>query len=210
MAPERPVLQPLKTPKTPKTPTLPSEIQCVSQSDTKTDKPMPKPITPPLAYTQFLKAMKPEIQSPISPAAGFSRYPIEKLGTPSTTTTTSVSFPHGGEFVTSESGSPESPVTTPLSAKSPHGRKRLRVSTVLAARKAMSPATASPRSASTVAYSPYSPAEWRMRYLDGPQLPAGKSVTVREVITRTVTYRRASLEPTPQAKRRRTSATPQA
>lgn len=210
MAPAKPVLHPLKTPKTA---TFPSEIHnasLLSRSDTKNENPLTTPITPPVAYTDFLKALTPVFNSPVSPAISFSKYPIEKLSTSHSqpSTATSVSFPNGGDFVRSATISPDSPYAPSLSAKSfGNGRKRLRISTAKTCNKILSPATDSPMSAST-AYSPFSPSDWKIRYLDGPRSSTGKPVSVRQVVTRTVTYKRTPLDPPPKGKRRKASASP--
>lgn len=207
----KPVLQPLQTPKTSTFPSEEIPRAHPSKADSKADeeKSLLSPITPPVAYTEFLKAMTPIFHSPVSPAMSFSRcLPIERLPVSATSvsqpsTATSVSFPEDVDFVKSETISPESP---PPSAKSVGGRKRLRISTAkAAARKGVD----SPRSAAA-SCSPFSPADWKVRYFDGPRQSTGKSVSIRQVVTRTVTYRQTSLEPAPKGKRRRTSVTPQA
>lgn len=208
MAPSKPVLPPLKTPKTA---TFPSELHndsLYSRSDIKTENSLTTPITPPLAYTEFLKALTPVFNSPISPAASFSKFPIEKMmaSISQPSTATSVSFPNGGDFVKSATISPDSPYAPPISARSfSSGRKRLRISTAKACGKEMSPTTDSPLSATT-AYSPFSPADWKLRYMEGSRSATVKPVSVRQVVTRTITYKRTPLDPPPKGKRRRTSS----
>lgn len=169
MAPSKPVLHPLKTPKTA---TFPSELHndsLYSRSDIKTENSLTTPITPPLAYTEFLKALTPVFNSPISPAVSLSKFPFEKMtaSISQPSTATSVSFPNGGDFVKSATISPDSPYAPPISARSfSSGRKRLRISTAKACGKALSPTTDSPLSATT-AYSPFSPSDWKLRYLEG-------------------------------------------
>lgn len=215
MAPSKPVLYPLKTPKTA---TFPSELHTPSissRSDTKTEIPLSTPITPPLAYTEFLKALTPVFNSPISPAMSFSKFPVEKVPTSISqpSTATSVSFPSNIEFAKSAKSasiSPESPFPPSLPSKPANsGRKRLRISTTKACGKGYTPAAESPMSAKT-AYSPFSPSDWKLRYLEGPRSASSKHVSVRQVVTRTVTYKRTPLDPPPKGKRRKASASPQA
>jgi hypothetical protein len=80
----------------------------------------------------------------------------------------------------------------------------LRISTAKACGKALSPSNDSPLS-STTAYSPFSPSDWKLRYLEGSRSATVKPVSVRQVVTRTVTYKRTPLDPPPKGKRRRTS-----
>jgi hypothetical protein len=207
MAPRKPVLHPLKTPKSA---TFPSEIHsgCLSSlSDTKREDAMSTPITPPLAYTEFLKALTPVFTSPISPGVSFPKYPIEKsyTSTSQPSTATSVSFP-SEELIKSATFSPQSPHVPPRSAKGPSGRRRLKLSPVKVSAKAFTPTTDSPKTASIIR-SPFSPSDWKIRYFDAPRSSCGKPVSVRQVVTRTVTYKRTPLDPPPKGKRRKTNET---
>lgn len=90
---------------------------------------------------------------------------------------------------------PPSPFVRPHSARSP---RRLHIP-----QSPFSPARPSPLSARSLhsPYSPFSPAgDWEL----GNRTPgSAKSVSVRQVVTRTVTYARTPLEPAPKGKRRK-------
>lgn len=195
----KPVLHPLKTPKTA---TFPSEIHtATSHPDIKFEDVSSTPISPPLAYTEFLKALTPAF-SPMSPAIGSPKFPIHKARTTTSqpSTATSTSFPVA-DFARSATISPQSPV----SARSFTGRRRLRISTSKASSKNMSPTTDSPLSAlSASACSPFSPSDWKLHYSGLNRSSTSKPVSVRQVVTRTVTYKRTPLEPPPRGKRRKT------
>lgn len=203
MAPTKPLLHPLKTPKTA---TFPSELHAgpSSRPDIKCEDASSTPISPPLAYTEFLKALTPAF-SPMSPGMNFPKFPVDKSRTPISqpSTATSTSFP-GREFSRSETLSPQSPV----SARSFRDRRRLRISTTRASSKNLSPTTDSPLSAlsASAAYSPFSPADWKLHYSGLPRSSTSKPVSVRQVVTRTVTYKRTPLEPAPRGKRRKTNS----
>ncbi|KAL1989144.1 hypothetical protein VTN96DRAFT_3691 [Rasamsonia emersonii] len=207
MAPTKPTLHPLKTPKST---TFPSEIQSgslSSPSDTKREDAMSTPITPPVAYAEFLKALTPVFTSPVSPGTSFPKFPIERTYTstsqPSSATTGS--FPSGDAIKSaSATFSPQSPTAPPLSAKGSSARRRLKISPVKGPSTAFSPTTDSPKSASTVK-SPFSPSDWKLRYFETTRSTSGKPVSVRQVVTRTVTYKRTPLDPPPKGKRRKTN-----
>lgn len=200
MTPPKPTLHPLKTPRSA---TFPSEIQ---KSDVKREDTSSTPITPPVAYTEFLKALTPVFTSPVSPETSFPKFPIERSCTsksqPSTATT--CSFPN--DAIKSASGivSPQSPTAPVLPAKGSGTRRRLKISPVKTSAKAFSPTTESPKSASTIR-SPFSPSDWKLRYFEAPASACGKPVSVRQVVTRTVTYKRTPLHPPPKGKRRKTN-----
>ncbi|KAL1964634.1 hypothetical protein VTN77DRAFT_6808 [Rasamsonia byssochlamydoides] len=201
MTPAKPTLHPLKTPRSA---TFPSEIR---KSDAKREEGISTPITPPLAYTEFLKALTPVFTSPVSPGTSFPKFPIEKAYTsasqPSTATTGSFS---SGDAIKSASTnfSPQSPTAPVLSAKGSSTRRRLKISPVKGSAKAFSPTTDSPQSASTIR-SPFSPSDWKLRYFEAPISECGKPVSLRQVVTRTVTYKRTPLDPPPKGKRRKTN-----
>ncbi|KAH8700281.1 hypothetical protein BGW36DRAFT_126130 [Talaromyces proteolyticus] len=209
MAPTKPILHPLKTPKST---TFPSEIHdgpASARPDIKHEDSSATPISPPLAYTEFLKALTPVFNSPMSPAMSFPKFPIEKSRTPTSqpSTASSASFP-SSDFIKSATISPQSP----MSAKSFSGRRRLRISTAKVCGKTFSPttpATDSPLSAlsalsATSMCSPFSPSDWKLHYSDVSRNSTGKPVSVRQVVTRTVTYKRTPLDPPPRGKRRKT------
>lgn len=55
--------------------------------------------------------------------------------------------------------------------------------------------------------SPFSPADWyvegKARYFEPPRSGCHRPVSVRQVVTRTVTYTRTPLDPAPKGKRRK-------
>lgn len=210
----KPELAPLKTPKTA---TLPSQLprspasgllEVVKQEDdTKT------PITPPTAYTDFLKALSPAISTP-----GSSRSPsFSDKGSPRSTPSTQpssagsscLSCTYDPHKSSSAPIVPPSPfVRPPNSARTPTALRKLRIPQSPAVH---SPATDSPKS--SAARSPFSPADWvlegKTRYYGSPRSARSgchRPVSVRQVVTRTVTYTRSPvtpLEPAPRGKRRK-------
>jgi hypothetical protein len=176
MSPAKPILHPLKTPRTA---SFPSEIHSgslSSLSDIKREDAASTPISPPLSYTEFLKALTPVFTSPVSPGISFPKCPVDKgLSTsysqPSTATSSSFSTGNGLKSAKSVSHASEpSPMDPPRSARvpGPSPRRRLRISTVKNPIKTFSPLTDSPRSA-TALRSPFSPTEWKLRYFDSPR-----------------------------------------
>lgn len=212
MAPSKPVLHPLKTPKSM---TFPSEMHgspltAGSETIKREQGGSATPITPPLAYTEFLKALTPAF-SPASASTEFPRFTFEKrrpspISIPSSATSTPLS---AGPKTTSAAIPPPSPAVapspaaaSPQSAKLPTTLRRLRIPPSCV----WSPVSDSPQSART-ARSPFSPSDWKVRYIETPRSAGEKSVSVRQVVTRTVTYKRTPLDPPPKgkAKRRKTS-----
>lgn len=218
--PSKPILPPLKTPKNM---SFPSELHdsplTGSSENVITIKREPgtgntsgngsgsgtaTPITPPQAYTDFLKALTPIFSSPVSAGVNFPKYPFDKLSPAShsvPTSATSVHFPTRDTTskTTSISLPPPSPARAPQSAREPAPLKRLRIPTSFV----FSPATDSPHSARTIR-SPFSPSDWKIRYLESPRSAGPTTVSVRQVVTRTVTYKRTQLDPPPKGKRRKT------
>ncbi|KAL2215451.1 hypothetical protein M432DRAFT_128618 [Thermoascus aurantiacus ATCC 26904] len=198
MGPTKPTLPPLKTPKSA---TFPSELHTGRSDSIKREDSSSTPITPPLAYTEFLKALTPVFTSPVSAGVTFPKFPIEKSeqSTTQPSPATSGSF-SSGDAIKSASASlpPPSPFAAPHSAKSPGALRRLRIPQSLA----YSPVTDSPKSATTIR-SPFSPSEWKLRYFEAPSSACGKPVCVRQVVTRTVTYKRTPLDPPPKGKGKR-------
>ncbi|KAL1998255.1 hypothetical protein VTN02DRAFT_6540 [Thermoascus thermophilus] len=196
MGPPKPTLHPLKTPRSA---TFPSELHSSRSDSVKREDGSSTPITPPLAYTEFLKALTPVFTSPVSAGVTFPKFPIERPeDSPATQPST------GGDAIRSASAAlpPPSPFAAPHSAKSPGALRRLRIPQSLA----YSPVTDSPKSA-TIIRSPFSPSDWKLRYCEAPRGACGKPVSVRQVVTRTVTYKRTQLDPPPKGKgkRRKTS-----
>ncbi|KAI9924574.1 hypothetical protein MW887_006847 [Aspergillus wentii] len=215
MAPQKPTLPPLQTPKNMN---FPSELydsplpSCTDSIKPDYDYPISSAsITPPPAYTEFLKSLSSVYTSPASATtSSFPRYPFDHprpspISVPSSTT--SASFPTASRSI-SRYGSTSIPPPSPASAVAapPHSARgsgprprhlRLPPSYI------HSPSVESPRSASTIR-SPYSPSDWKMRHLDSPRSADGRSFSVRQVVTQTITYKRAPpLHPPPPGKRKR-------
>ncbi|KAJ6138066.1 hypothetical protein N7471_004552 [Penicillium samsonianum] len=230
MPARKPDLHPLKTPKTF---IFPSEIHKDSKTltvdDIKREDGSATPITPPLAYTDFLNALTPVFTSPIS-AGGFPKFPIEKsdpspISQPSTATSPALSSEVSVKSPTTPAISlpPPSPCTV-KSAKAPPALRRLRIPQSLKSFSSRdSPRTATPCSATPYSAGPYSatqwsalprsaaslrspfsPSDWKLRYLETPRSATTKAVSVRQVVTRTITYKRTPLDPPPKGKRRKT------
>lgn len=219
----KPFLHPLKTPKSA---TFPSELHDEILSSTsdavKPELSSSTPITPPTAYTDFLKAYTPVFTSPASAGVTFPRFPLDnksssnsnsnKLAPPASATTSSTSQPASavsGSFTFNEPiksataalPPPMPSAGTPRSArKDPSSLRRLRIPP---SSMSFSPSTDSPRSATTIR-SPFSPSDWKLRYLEPPRsATTGRPINVRQVVTRTVTYKRTQLDAPPKGKRRK-------
>ena len=216
---ERPVLPPLQTPKTA---TFPSEILASplpsSIISVKREEDLRTPITPPIAYTDFLKTLTPVLSS-ASPHSALPRtFSFDESSNKSTpftepSTATSSNFPscrcenHKSPSA-STSCAPSSPYFRPPSARSPTGLRRLRIPPS----PLCSPGNDSPRSSNlSTMRSPFSPADWALdssghRYFETPRSACVRPVSVRSVVTRTVTYKRTpSLEAAPKGKKRKFS-----
>jgi hypothetical protein len=200
---EKPSLHPLKTPKTA---TFPSELHKspypAFTDFIKKEEGLKTPITPPLAYTEFLKALTPVLTSPMS-AGVFSEKSSGKSTPTSQPSSASTSCYCACDGRTPNSAVPPSPFVAPRSARTPTDLRRLRIP---ASSPLYSPIE-SPRSSS--ARSPYSPSDWSLdagiRYFDRPRSGVIRPVSVRQVVTRTVTYKRTDLDPAPKGKRRKTN-----
>lgn len=215
MATGKPQLPALKTPVSA---TYPSEIASpmactptyIKQEDLKT------PITPPAAYVDFLKAFSPTLMTPTT--GDRSSFPDDKLPakvpsasqppptnrTMSSTSTASIASTASDKSNCSCScdnhksphvATPRSPFAHPLSARSP---RRLRIP-----QSPYSPATRSPLSAASITstYSAMSPRDWEQG--KAGMSSSMRAVSVRQVVTRTVTYSRTPLDPAPKGKRRK-------
>ncbi|KAL8636550.1 MAG: hypothetical protein Q9228_006061 [Teloschistes exilis] len=198
--------------KTPSSMTLPSELprspapgmlDVIKQEDD-----LKTPITPPQAYTEFLKALSPAISSPgTARSASFSSSGKSTPSTqPSSAGSSCLSCTYEPHKTTTTSSSapmiPPSPyMRPPNSARTPTALRRLRIPQS----PVCSPATDSPKSAAT--RSPFSPADWyfegKTRYYEPPRTGSHRPVSVRQVVTRTVTYTRTPLDPAPKGKRRK-------
>ncbi|KAL8743772.1 MAG: hypothetical protein Q9190_003901 [Brigantiaea leucoxantha] len=194
--------------KTPKSATLPSEISrspvlgllgVVKQEDD-----IKTPITPPQAYTEFLKALSPAVSSPDtsrSPSFSFSGKSTPSTQ-PSSAGSSCLSCTYDPHKPSSAPVVPPSPyMHPPSSARTPTALRRLRIPQS----PVCSPATDSPKSGAM--RSPFSPADWylegKTRYFDSPRSGCHRPVSVRQVVTRTVTYTRTPLDPAPKGKRRK-------
>ncbi|KAJ5550418.1 hypothetical protein N7535_001641 [Penicillium sp. DV-2018c] len=209
----KPTLPPLKTPKTM---TFPSELHdtpltagpFTAGSDIiKREEGSSTPITPPQSYTEFLKALTPVFTSPLSAGVESSKFKYEKrrpspISVPSSATGTCLSARESFK-VNSATLPPPSPAPSPQSARPSSSLRRLRIPQTCI----WSPVTDTPGSARTIR-SPFSPSDWKIRYIETPRSAGAKSVSVRQVVTRTVTYKRTHLDPPPRGKRRKTSESP--
>ncbi|KAK4696338.1 hypothetical protein P7C71_g1553, partial [Lecanoromycetidae sp. Uapishka_2] len=202
----------------PKSATLPSEfpksplrsgrLDVIKQEDD-----LKTPITPPQAYMEFLKALSPAVSTPSTGRSPiFDR--VSGKSTPITQPSSAASCMcsgHDSVKPTSASASmvPPSPyMRPPNSARTPTALRRLRIPQS----PAWSPATDSPKSSalSSSMRSPFSPADWvidgKTRYYEAPRSGTHKPASVRQVITKTVTYTRTPvtpLDPAPKGKKRR-------
>ncbi|KAL9597780.1 MAG: hypothetical protein Q9219_004907 [cf. Caloplaca sp. 3 TL-2023] len=193
--------------KTPSTATLPSELprspapgmlNVIKKEDDLTT-----PITPPQAYTEFLKALSPAVSSPGTAASPiFSSGKSTPSTQPSSAGSSCLSCTYDPHKTSSAPIVPPSPyMRPPNSARTPTALRRLRIPQS----PIYSPATDSPRSASM--RSPFSYADWHLegktRHFESPRTGCHRPVSVRQVVTRTVTYTRTPLDPAPKGKRRK-------
>ncbi|EEH35388.1 hypothetical protein PAAG_06435 [Paracoccidioides lutzii Pb01] len=174
------------------------------------------PITPPVAYIDFLKSVTPVLASPMKTASpvfsetssGYSSptsQPSTANGTHSCTC--DIHKPHKLPAI---SIPPPSPFAHPRSARTPKSLHAQRIpaspATVRSPMSASSPKSATCMSARS--QSQFSPSDWCVspgaRFFDPPRSSSGRPVCVRHVVTRTVTYKRTPLEPAPKGKRRKT------
>lgn len=203
----KPSLHPLKTPKSA---TFPSELHkspLPGLTDIiKQEEGLKTPITPPVAYTDFLKALTPVLSSPMSAGVGFFSDKSSGKSTPTSqpSTASSTCFCHcENQKSPNVAVPPPSPFVYPRSARTPTSLRRLRIPQS----PLYSPGADSPMSANM--RSPYSPSDWMLegnaRYIDAPRSACIRPVNVRQVVTRTVTYKRTPLDPAPKGKRRKTN-----
>ncbi|BCR83285.1 uncharacterized protein ACHE_10687S [Aspergillus chevalieri] len=243
--PAKPFLHPLKTPKTA---TFPSELHDdintaktpSTISDTiKYEPGTATPITPPTAYTEFLKALTPVFTSPVSAGTSFPRFQFDKPAgpagqgpaqgptsapTPTSTTTSQPASAVSGTFGFHEREPPVKSATLPPPPATATGTgpysgpggirkhqslRRLRIPPSMHLSPITTAASDAPRSATTLR-SPFSPGDWKLRYMEPRSATTttstgggGRSVSVRQVVTRTVTYKRMQLEAPPKGKGKR-------
>lgn len=217
-ATKKPLLPPLQTPQTA---SFPSEIVETPLSALppaiKLEHGLKTPITPPVAYTEFLKALTPILTSPKQTPAlprslSSESAPGRETPTSGQSTSSSFSFSRQDTHKFTSPSVPQPPssfVRANSAARTPTSLRRLTIP--------QSPA-GSPRSAATMstagltsamARSPFSPADWNLdsngrRYFEQPRSATVRPVSVRSVVTRTVVYKRTPpLEPAPKGKKRK-------
>lgn len=214
MGPEKPILHPLKTPKTTVFPSeLLSDSSTPSSDRVKHSDDMSTPITPPTAYTEFLKTLTPVFNSPVSASMSFPSFPSFPLDKPPNCRdpTSQPASAVAGSFAFREPDksapatsfplpSPKSAAATSTGAGTGKNvrLRRLRI-------PPLSPPAQSPRSATTIR-SPFSPSDWKdwkVQQLETPRSATGRHVSMRQVVTRTVTFKRTQLEAPPRGKRRK-------
>ncbi|KAL4886921.1 hypothetical protein BJY04DRAFT_212891 [Aspergillus karnatakaensis] len=213
----KPVLPPLKTPSNI---TFPSELHSDSSaSSSKHEDSSSTPITPPAAYTEFLKAFTPIFSSPASAeGVDFSKYRFDRPNVysarsqPSSAVSGSFNFNEPARSATT-SLPPSTPFAPPHPRRELSNLRRLRIPPALRHSptsadplRSAGPRSAGPRSATSAGY-PYSPVDWRQRYFDAPRSANPRSSTqkmsVRHVITHTITYKTTELDAPPKGKRRK-------
>ncbi|KAI9676265.1 MAG: hypothetical protein M1829_003094 [Trizodia sp. TS-e1964] len=205
----KPTLHPLQTPKTA---SFPSEISSPLPSGVidlvKQEPGVKTPITPPLAYTDFLKSLS-------SPTGLLAKTPTSaptSAASPSSASTTGIpaiccscECEHHKTPKSAIPPSPLYPLSAPATATGPcYRRFRTPASPLYSPASARSATLRSPFSAIR------SPADWgewdagKIRFLDAPLAGSTRPVSVRQVVTRTVTYKsRCNLAPAPKGKKRR-------
>lgn len=214
MAPAKPVLHPLKTPKNMN---FPSEMRertyqtsCLdcrhNNGDAKQDEDedTEMAITPPPAYTEFLNTFSPIFASPATSRANFSKYMLDR---PRPSPTSEPSSAVTGTFPPASASSKHIPSavapypSAQWSSKSPKHQRRSHLPPPYLYSPAT--ATASPRSAYPVRSPlPFSPSEWRWKHVESPVSENG-TFSIRQVVTTTITLKRApQLDPPPPGKRR--------
>ncbi|KAK2746673.1 hypothetical protein FQN57_003017 [Myotisia sp. PD_48] len=210
-----PSAKPVLALKTPKSAAFPSELHDSPLFSSKTESIkhdfMKTPITPPQAYTDFLRTLTPILTSPAPLSANKDK-----------DTFSSFSYPNSAYLTSSAcmTCQHKSPIpATPASATSPvhihhhhyhqcdkprHAPRSVKPVIRRLSPKA-SPSTASPSSGCIK--SPLSNSESSTE-TGTTQYPTCSScsrpVRVRHVVTRTITYKRTPLEPAPKGKRRKT------
>lgn len=198
----KPILPPLKTPKSATFPSefhddCPSSISDAIKQEEDLLNPKSTPITPqsaiPNSYLKFLEDYN--TKSPLKTSSSSS------TSQPASAMSGSFSL---GDYVRSPTVSlpPPTPASAVPSRRNLPVPRRLRIPPSLK----YSPTTDSPKSATSLRtpFSPFSPSgDWRIRYLDPPRSATGKPVSVKQVVTRTVTYKRTHLDAPPKGKRRK-------
>jgi hypothetical protein len=197
MGPSKPALPPLKTPKSV---TFPSELRENPQGEsTRHREGEPTPISPPPAYTEFLRTFSPSFSSPSSAHGSCPRSRLDQVSSSSTSMPSSAMGTSFSVDAASKTGSAAmpSPAATPHSARELQFLQRLRI-----------PDSAASPQTGRAMHSPFSPTEWRFRYAESPRSANGGAVSVRQTTTRrtvTLRYSTPPLDPPPKGKRRKTS-----
>ncbi|KAF3482958.1 uncharacterized protein GIQ15_02282 [Arthroderma uncinatum] len=215
MAPSaKPTLAPLKTSKSP---TFPSELHDSPLFSGKTESIKQEdflrtPITPPMAYTDFLKVVTPIVASPSSARdKSFDRLAAAMSHT-SATSPYFCSCSNACRKSPTVASTTSSPVvlhhhhyrSSDRVRKTPTSARPLRITAP--SPKSTSPSFDSPRCCS--ARSPLPPPDWitesTTRRTETPRCSScSRPISVRHVVTRTITYKRTALEPAPKGKRRK-------
>ncbi|KAE8150768.1 hypothetical protein BDV25DRAFT_106309 [Aspergillus avenaceus] len=199
MAP-RPELFPLKTSKDI---IFPSELQEPPSNLNVTRREGSGPsVPPPLAYTEFLRALSPAFGSPDGPDPVTTRWSFGRpLSSPSSapSSASSASFQQDDAARDIPALAPSSPDATPRSANEAGPLRRFHVPPPYI------PATnESPRSPYMLR-APVSPANRRLRRTETQSGINERQLTVQHIITHTITFKHTpSLDPAPRGKRRRT------
>lgn len=228
MAPNnKPVLPPLKTPKSM---TFPSELSpftatctpIIKREDGLSEASSTSSLTPPSSYLEFLKALTPVFETPTSAGPDYRRFNFERINFERKRRPSPISVPisatSDGPKTTSAAIPPPSPatsqksITSPQSARLPTTLRRLRIPTTCvysplsdSPGSVRTPGSARTPSSARTLHSPFASSDWKIRYIETPRSAGAKSVSVRQVVTRTVTYKRTHLEPPPKGKRRKTT-----
>jgi hypothetical protein len=216
--------------------TFPSELSPFTATSTSTSSPTIKredglsepssisSLTPPSSYVEFLKALTPVFETPVSAGPDFRRFNYERINFERKRRPSPISVPSNttseGPKTTSAAFQPLSPTTSQKSATSPQSARlpttlrRLRIPTTCvysplsdSPGSVRTPGSARTPSSARTLHSPFGSSDWKIRYIETPRSAGGKSVSVRQVVTRTVTYKRTHLEPPPKGKRRKTADT---
>ncbi|KAJ5202043.1 uncharacterized protein N7498_006706 [Penicillium cinerascens] len=230
MPTQKPELPPLKTPKSF---TFPSEIQDDRKAlsieikhEDNSSSGSEGSIPTPLAYTEFLSALTPVFESPKGSAGSFPKFSFEKSGPSPISQPSTATSPAFSSAPSLKSPSVSLPPPSPCNVKSPRNPPALRRLRIPQSLKTLSmkdsPRTATPLSGTPYSANPYSanpysttprsttssfwassPREWQLRGLEPRSATTPKAVSVRHVVTRTVTYKRTPLDPPPKGKGKR-------
>ncbi|KAJ4554292.1 hypothetical protein HRR78_002696 [Exophiala dermatitidis] len=165
----RPVLPPLQTPKTASFPSeiINTPVSCISAMIKQED--VGTPITPPVAYTEFLKALTPVLASP--PETGALQRSMSDESTctresiASTVSTTSST--ENLSKTDNQKPSPSSVPPTPYSRKNPSALRRLRIPHS----PAFSPSTCGPSPRTAISGMSSGTPKGKKRKVEDPEMP---------------------------------------